>query len=178
MFSEIQKRLIEVQQSRSNFQINSFVIGQHGTAEMQYVQLLVEIAELETSLKKAKLSLREMQIKLKATRNRDKELEQIEKSRIQIDICNLEIVIISTQREFDYFQTLFDSVEHHFTRAEIEDGQKEYWKEKLGSNARAMIHGNNPVPFAYIESMQQAGVFDDFVSELSFEFQKDKELSE
>lgn len=176
MFSEIQKRLLEVQQARSNFQLAKFVIGQHGTEEMQYVQLLIELSALETAIAKGELSLREEEIKLEAISDKNKELEEIKKAKAQLDIDDLKIALVGSRREHCYLKALFDSVEHHFTREQIEDGQKAYWKNKLGSNAKAMIQGNNSVPFAYIESMEQAGVFEELVQELAVEIRESKEI--
>ena len=145
MFSEIQQRLAEVQQARSDFQLAKFVIGQHGTAEMQYVQLLIELSNLESTIKTAKLSLREKEIELESVKNKNKELEFIAKERIQLAIDDLKIALIGANREFDYLKNLYNNVEHHFTRNEIEVAQLNYWKDRLTTNAKAMIQGNNAI---------------------------------
>lgn len=45
MFEEIDKAIAEVQQPRSRFQLERFVLGQHATLEMQYYQVCLELQD-------------------------------------------------------------------------------------------------------------------------------------
>lgn len=177
MFSEIQKRLREIQQPRSNFQLSKFVLGQHPTNEMQYVQLLLEASSLETSIQRTKLSISEKKIQRNILSMDNPDLEAIEKQRIDLDIQDLETSLLGAERELDFLKSLYDAVEHHYSRDEIEGAQLDYWKKRLYSNARAMIQGNNSIPYSYIESMEQAGVFEEVAKELADEVRISKEIT-
>ena len=45
MFEEINKAIAEVQQPRSRFQLERFVLGQHATDEMRYYQTVIELQD-------------------------------------------------------------------------------------------------------------------------------------
>jgi hypothetical protein len=56
MFQEIQKAIAEIQQPRSRFQLERFVLGQHATPEMQYYQVCLELQDMLYKYKLAEIN--------------------------------------------------------------------------------------------------------------------------
>jgi hypothetical protein len=56
MFEEIETAIAEVQQPRSRFQIERFVLGQHATDEMKYYQVCLELQDMIYKYKIAELN--------------------------------------------------------------------------------------------------------------------------
>jgi hypothetical protein len=81
--------------------------------------------------------------------------------------------MIGAEREIAHLANIWQSFETKFSREEIESAQPDYWKARLTGNAKAMLIGGVSVNPAHIESMQQAGILDEFVSEVQ---QSRKEL--
>jgi hypothetical protein len=74
--------------------------------------------------------------------------------------------MLGAERELAHLVEIWNSFEHKFTRAEIEQAQPDYWQARLTNNARAMLMGGSSVNAAHIEAMEQAGVLDAFVAEV------------
>jgi hypothetical protein len=58
MFEEINKAIAEVQQPRSRFQLERFVLGQHATPEMQYYQTVLELQDMIYKYKLAQIAVK------------------------------------------------------------------------------------------------------------------------
>jgi hypothetical protein len=63
MFEEIEKAIAEVQQPRSRFQLERFVLGQHATAEMRYYQTVLELQDAIYKYKLAVINVKKAEAK-------------------------------------------------------------------------------------------------------------------
>lgn len=173
MFEEIEKAIAEVQQPRSRFQLEKFVIGQHATPEMRFYQTCLELQDLIMKYRYAELNIKKQELKIARLRSTKDELDELEAQEIELGLSQTKLAMIGATREIAHLVDIWNSFEHKFTRAEIETAQPEYWKERLTGNAKAMLIGGVSVNPAHIESMQQAGILDEFVLEVQ---QSKKEL--
>lgn len=162
-FENIEKAIAEVQQPRSRFQLERFVLGQHATLEMQYYQTVIELQDMINSLKLAEIQLKKAQLKIDRLRSTSDELDELEAQELELGLAQTKLSIIGSQREIAHLVDIFNGFEQTFTREEIEQAQPEYWQERLTNNAKAMLMGGLGVNPAHIEAMQQAGVLENFV---------------
>jgi predicted transcriptional regulator len=174
MFEEIEKAIAEVQQPRSRFQLERFVLGQHPTTEMQYYQVCLELQDLIYKYKLAEINQKKIQLKLARLRATGDELDELKAQEIELGQTQNNFAVIGAKRELAHLIDIWDSFKHKFTRAEIEAAQPDYWQARLGNNAKAMLMGGQSVNAAHIEAMEQAGVLDSFVAEVE---KTKKELS-
>lgn len=174
MFEEIEKAIAEVQQPRSRFQLEKFVVGQHPTPEMRYYQTLIELQDMIYKYRLTEIMVKKQELKISRLRASDDEMSELEAQEIELGLVQTKNAMIGAQREIAHLVDIYNSFEYKFTRAEIEQAQPEYWTERLTGNARAMLMGGASVNPAHIESMQQAGILDSFVLEVQ---ESKKELS-
>ena len=173
MKSEIEKAIAEVQQPRSRFQIESFVLGQHATPEMKYYQTVIELQDAIYKYKLAVISVKKSELKIARLRATGDELDQLKAEELELGLNQTQIAMVGAEREMKHLLTIFDTFVHKYTREEIEVAQPDYWKARLTNNAKAMLMGGASVNAAHIEAMEQAGVLDSFVAEVE---QTKKEL--
>jgi hypothetical protein len=174
MFDKIEKAIAEVQQPRSRFQLERFVLGQHATPEMQYYQVCLELQDAIYKFKLSEISTKKAQIKINRLRATCDELDELKAQEIEIGLNNSKYAVIGAKRELAHLIEIWDSFQHKFTRDEIESAQPNYWQTRLTNNAKAMLMGGASVNPAHIEAMEQAGVLDAFVAEVE---KTKKELS-
>lgn len=163
MFDDLKEIIAGIQQSRSDFQIEKFVIGAHPIPEMRYYQVLIELQDAIYKYELAHLQVKKAEIQIENLRLAEDELSQIEMQELELGLEQTKFAMIGHERELKTLLKIFDSFEHKFTRQEIEDAQPEYWKQRLTNNANAMMLGGGAVNAPHIEAMQQAGVFDKFL---------------
>jgi len=173
MFEDIEKAIAEIQQPRSRFQLERFVLGQHPTPEMQYYQTCIELQDMLYKYKLAEIEIKIQEKKIAKLRLTNNEIAELKAQKIELGLEQTKIAMIGAEREIAHLANIWQSFETKFSREEIESAQPDYWKARLTGNAKAMLIGGVSVNPAHIESMQQAGILDEFVSEVQ---QSRKEL--
>lgn len=185
--SDILDAIAEVQQARSNFQIEKFVIGQHETEEMQYYQTLIELQSLYYTLKNVSLQIKKTEIQIDRLRQTGDEIDEIEAQILELGLEQTRVVGKGSIRELDRLIQIYNSFEHKYTRSEIEERQIEYWEKRL--NRQAMLEaiaGGSTAQAAHLDSLRQIGAIEfkedgsvfvpDNVATPSIEFGNRKEL--
>ena len=166
MLEEIEQAIAEVQQPRSRFQLERFVIGQHPTKEMQYYQTLIELQDMLSKYKLAQINVKKLEIKIERLRSTGDEIDELKAQEKEIALTQTRLAMIGAEREIAHLVDIFNSFDHKFSRQEIEEAQPEYWKARLTSNAKAMPLGGTSVNAAHIEAVEQAGVLENFILEV------------
>jgi hypothetical protein len=174
MFEAIEQAIAEVQQPRSRFQLEKFVLGQHATPEMQYYQTVIELQDAIYKYKLAVISVKKAEVKIANLRATGDELDELKAQERELGLVQTRLAMVGAEREMKHLMEIFDTFTHKYTRDEIEAAQPDYWQARLTNNARAMLMGGSSVNAAHIEAMEQAGVLDNFVAEVE---KTKKELS-
>ena len=166
MFEEIEKAIAEIQQPRSRFQLERFVLGQHATPEMQYYQVCLELQDMIYKYKLAEIRTKKANLKIEKLRSTGDELDELKAQEIELGLDNSKYAVIGAKRELAHLIDIWESFDNKYTREQIETAQPEYWQTRLSNNAKAMLMGGQSVNPAHIEAMEQAGVLDAFVAEV------------
>jgi hypothetical protein len=166
MYDEIDKAIAEVQQPRSRFQLERFVLGQHSTPEMQYYQTVIELQDMIYKYKLAQISVKKAEVKIAKLRSSGDELDDLKAQEHELGLAQTRFTMLGAERELAHLIDIWNGFAHKFTRAEIETAQPDYWTARLTNNAKAMLMGGSGVNAAHIEAMEQAGVLDSFVAEV------------
>ena len=166
MFDEIEKAIAEIQQPRSRFQLERFVLGQHATPEMQYYQTVLELQDSIYKYKLAVIAVKKAELKITKLRATGDQLDELKAQEVELGLEQTQIAMVGAEREMKHLIEIFDSFTHKYTRNEIEAAQPDYWQSRLTNNAKAMLMGGSGVNPAHIEAMEQAGVLDNFIAEV------------
>jgi hypothetical protein len=152
--------MAEVQQSRSNFQIEKFVVGQHDTPEMQYVQTIIELQQLYYTIKTVSLEMKKTEIEIARKRATGDEIDEIDAQIKEIGLEQTRLVGVGAFRELEKLLTIYTSFEHKYTRAEIEAAQPEYWNKRLHRQATLEAIGGTQAQAAHLDSLRQIGALE------------------
>jgi len=164
----------EIQQPRSKFQLEHFVLNQHDTDEMKYYQCVLEIQALINSYRKAELERKKMVIEITRLRSSNDEIDNLDADIKQLDLDNLDISMKGAERELTILAELWQSFPVKYKREEIENNQTDYWTKRLTRQAEAQMLGSGIIDWAQIDTMRQAGILNSFVENV----QNKKELED
>jgi len=164
LLEEIQKAIAEVQQPRSRFQLEKFVLGQHDTPEMKYYQVCIELQDMIFKLRMAEISQKKCEIKVLRFRESGDEIDELEAQELELGKEQTDLAISGAKREISHLADLWSGFEHKFTREEIEFAQPDYWKIRLTNTARTQLMSGAVNP-AQIEALQQAGILEEFMED-------------
>lgn len=152
--------MAEVQQSRSNFQLEKFVVNQHDTEEMRYVQTVIELQQLYYTIKNVSLEMKKTEIEIARKRATGDEIDEIDAQLKELGLEQTRLVGVGAFRELEKLLQIYDSFEHKYTRAEIEAAQPEYWNKRLHRQATLEAIGGTQAQAAHLDSLRQIGAIE------------------
>jgi hypothetical protein len=120
----------EVHQPRSDFQLEKFVINQHDTNEMRYVQCVTEIQALYYTIKEVSLSMQIKEIEVDRLRETGDAIDELNAQIKELGMEQTRVVGVGAFRELKVLLDLLNTFPA-YTRKEIEEGQSEYWNLRL-----------------------------------------------
>ena len=151
--------MVEIQQSRSPFQIEKFVINQHQTIEMQYYQCVTEIQSLYYTIKSVTLDMQILQIKMTRLRESSDAIDELEAQKIELGLEQTRLVGIGAFRELETLLNIFESFPKQFTRQEIDEAQPNYWASRLERQATLQSLAGSQAGASHLEALGQIGAF-------------------
>lgn len=162
----IQAAIKEIQQSRSHYQLEKFVIGQHDSPEMQYYQLCIEASGVINAIAETELRIEKLKAEADELRETGKKSDAIEAKIKELSIPNLETSLIGQRRELAFMEELFAQYEN-YTREDIERAQPEYWRQRLMRvGEMQMLARQGGVDWAQLEALYQANLLQDAIAEM------------
>jgi hypothetical protein len=157
---EILLAMAEIQQSRSNFQLEKFVVNQHDTEEMRYMQTVIELQQLYYTIKTVSLEMKKTEIEIARLRGTGDEVDEIDAQIKELGLEQTRLVGIGAFRELDTLLAIYNSFEHKYTREEIEAAQPDYWNKRLNRQATLEAIGGTQAQAAHLDSLRQIGAIE------------------
>ena len=151
-----------IDQSRSRYQIERFVVGQHHTLEMQYVQLVRELDTLQDAYDESLLRIDKLLAEAEELLDTGKKSDAIEAEMKERQAASTRRNLEGTKREIDIMEDLLERYPR-FTRDEIEAAQEQYWQERLTRVARMQAMSGS-IGWAQIEALWQADALDELLA--------------
>ena len=173
---EVLISMAEIQQSRSPFQLEKFVIGQHETPEMQYQKCVLEIQQLYYTIKTVNLQIKKTEVQIDRLRQTGDEIDEIEAQLKEVELEQTRLIGIGAIREFEYLLEVYNSFENKYTRDEIDNAQPEYWEKRLTRQAMLESVSNNLGQGSNLEALRQIGALTLNKENLSIEDKQDEAI--
>lgn len=169
--NDIVKLFAEVNQPRSQFQLENFVLKQHDTPEMQYVQCVTELEQLYYTVRNVSLKLKKEEIEIKRLRETGDEIDEIEAQLKELGIEQTRVVGVGTFREIKILLDLLKTFPR-YTREEIEKAQPDYWTKRLTRQYDLQIATKDANAASHLNSLIQSGVIEYSPSEVTKEIEQ------
>jgi hypothetical protein len=161
---EILNIIANIQQSRSNFELEHFVLGQHDTIEMAYYQTALEIQDTVFKIKNAELEVQKINIEMSRLMASGDEIDAIIAQQKGLVKEQTEIAMVGAKRELEHLLKLWDAFPVKYNREQIELGQGDYWRARLERQAGSQVLGQGFVDMAQIDALRQVGILEEFIA--------------
>ena len=156
----IEQAKSEITQSRTKYQIERFVIGQHHSPEMQYRQLVTEAYGLKQTIKESELRIEKVKAEAAELRATGKLSDCIEAEILELKLEDMQNHIAGSKRELAFMEELFEQYPK-YSLEEIEAAQQDYWETRLTRVAQLqMLSRQGGVDWAQLEAVYQAGIME------------------
>ena len=154
---EILLAIAEIQQPRSQFQLERFVVNQHDTKEMQYFQCLLEIQSLYYAIRQTNIAIKKTEIEIARLRATGDEIDELDAQSKELGLEQTKLTAIGAFRELEHLTNIYNSFDKKYTRAEIEQLQPDYWNKRLNRQMLLEVAGGAPAASSHLESLRQIG---------------------
>lgn len=161
--SELISAIAEIQQPRSRFQLEHFVVNQHDTEEMRYYQILVEINDLLYKYRLADINYKKTLIEIERLRATGDAIDELNAQEKEMGLEQSSLAMIGAQRELTHLINMWQACPTKFTREQIELAEPKYWQSRLSRQAELQALGQGRVDWAQLDAIRQAGFLQDFV---------------
>lgn len=152
--------MAEIQQPRSQFQLEKFVINQHDTDEMKYFQCVTEIQQIYYTIRTVSLEMKKTEIEISRLRATGDEIDEIDAQIKELGLEQTRLVGVGAFRELSHLMNIFNSFEIKYTREQIENAQPDYWNKRLNRQAVLELTGGTQAAAAHLDSLRQIGAIE------------------
>lgn len=156
---EIEDAYKAVAQSRSDFQLANFVVGQHDTVTRAFSQTIIELRVKSNNIRKAQIDVQIIQERIKRAIQSGDDIELLEAEKLKIELEDLEFNILSDVREFNCLYAIFKSLPP-LTYDQIQKGEAEYWCLRISRQAQQDIEANGRVGVGNLDALRTIGMLD------------------
>ena len=143
-------------QSRTAFQLDNFVLRQHDTEPMQYLQLCMELSGAMQSYETSVLMLEKNELRAQRLLESNNPEKRIEGKIQQVNNRYGRTALTAKARELQLLIEMYRAAKK-FTREEIEADQANYWNRRLTRQAIGERTSGSPGNFY---AMWEAGMID------------------
>lgn len=151
--------------SRSKFQLEHFVVGQHDTPEMRYRQIILEARSLLHSIDYARLQAEVYCLEIKELEATKDEKDKLVAQQKRLDLEQTLSLMQAAEKELEYLTEIAQDY-RPYTLEEIEQNQPLYWKKRLTRQAftdRSAIEEG--ISVGNVASLIQAGILQGQITE-------------
>lgn len=151
-----------IQQPRSNYAIEHFVVGQHVMPGRQRMQAILELQIKLFNIQEAQLDVEKLQIEIEELENKTaldkytKRLNAIEIQRKKLHIANIELSRKGAIREASALLAITDILPK-YTYEEYQAEEMEYWPKRLTNQAEQDLQATGRIGQGNQEALRQAG---------------------
>ena len=160
---ELSDAIEAVQQPRSRYQLERFVIGQHDTVEMQFYQCVIELNDMLHKYKLAEVNKVRMEREIARLEKSDDEDADLDLREKQIEYQHFLGVMSGGEREIICLLDMYEQIQH-FSRDEIDHAQPEYWEKRLGRQAQLSIMSGK-IGWADLDALRQIDKLEPMIEE-------------
>lgn len=155
--NELKQAFMEIQQPRTPYQIEKFVVGQHDTEEMQYAQCVLELQIKYNNIRRAIINRKiiEKDIEILLAKGDDKSFLKAELKKI--DLEEQDSAMIGAIREFDILNQIWENFPVKYNRTQLNFNQEAYWQKRLTREASYELQAQGRIGKGTIEALTQIG---------------------
>jgi hypothetical protein len=147
--TELEAAFHSINQARSNYQIEHFVVGQHDTEPRKYSQCVLELQVRTFNLRRQMVQKRQLLKKIASTTDID------EKELLTIDLEELELGLENQVREWNTLYNIFEAMPK-FTYEQIQSGESEYWNLRLARQCQEDLLASGRIGVGNLDALWQS----------------------
>lgn len=160
---QLRSDILAIQQPRSNYQLEKFVVGAHDMPGRQRMQALLElqvklftIRRDQLSLKKLEIEIAQLDEKMKSEEGAAADLIQIEIEQLKLNRAEKELHRMGSVREAETLLEILHLLPS-YTREQLQAEEEEYWRRRLQRQASEDLAATGRISVGNLDALVQSG---------------------
>ena len=155
---EMETAFLEIQQPRTAYVLDKFVVGQHDTDETRYAQCVLELQVKYDNIRRAKLNKKKILIRIEELEKKGGDIDLIDADLMRIDLEEQDRAMLGALREFEALYRIWQSFPKKYTRQQLDLNQPEYWQLRLQRQAYQDMQATGRIGVGNNEALRQIGM--------------------
>jgi len=147
-----------IQQPRSDYQLENFVVGEKHTPASAYAQCVLEMQAKHQVIRRGVISRKKFKLEIERLRATGDEMDELAAQEKEIDLEQLEDAALGALREFRCLYAIFKGFERHFTYEEIQDDQSQMWYARFSAECNMHVQATGTIPYGHLDALRQAHI--------------------
>jgi len=160
---EIREAIQEVQQPRSRYMLEHLVLAAHDTAEIRFYYCVIELSSKLHAYKLATINKRRQEREMERLKESDDPDADLDLEEAEAQYEHFMGVMAGGERELRDLLDIYEGMEH-FTRAQIDENQQEYWEARMTRQTQMQIMAGG-VEWSQLDAMRKVGLLSDLVAD-------------
>lgn len=156
----IWQSISDLSKSRSDFQLEKFVIGQHDTSIRQFKQIVLELSSLLYDYKIAQIKLQQLLLEAQELEKSTSKKDNLEAQIKYLELERSQTALLGAEREITTLLDIYDK-SPKYSLEDLERDEANYWSLRLSRQAQLeAIGGNGQVAWGSLDALRQIGTLD------------------
>jgi len=160
---DIEQAIMEVQQPRSRYMLETLTLGAHDTPEMRFYYCVIELNDKLHKFRLAEVNKERMEREIGRLEESDDPDADLDLREKKIEYQHFMGVFAGGERELRDLLAIYEGMQH-FTREQIDANQQEYWEARMTRQTQLQIMAGG-VGWSQLDAMRKVGLLDELVAE-------------
>ncbi len=154
---EMEDAFDEIQQPRTPFVLQHFVVGEHDATPQQYAQCVLEMQIAYDNIRLADINAQKIGLEIAQFEVQDTPLCKLEIQEKRIHLEQQDRARLGALREFSALYVIWKSFGRTYTRGELDAGQEEYWVKRLTRQAMQGLNATGRISVGDQDALRMIG---------------------
>ena len=154
---ELLNAFIEIQQPRTDYQLEHMVVGKHEVPEQQYAHCVLNIHLKLNALRRSRIHLERLTYQIGQLKEKGDKISEFKWREKEIDKEDCSLASVGALRELKTLYRIWKGFKKKYTREEINQAQVEYWDKRITQQANDDLMSSGRVGKGNLEALRQIG---------------------
>lgn len=155
--AKMQNAFAAIQQPRTDYELEKFVVKAHDTEPRQWAQCVLELQVKYDAIRRALLSKEKIQLEVKELKAKGDKLSHIDAKMKELDLEIQDRAMLGALREFKALYCIYKSYQKQYTREELNADQVDYWQKRLKRQAMLDEQATGRISQGNLDALRQIG---------------------
>lgn len=147
----------EIQMPRSEYELRKFVIESQDTQAKAYAHCVLELSNKYDALRLANIDVQIKEHEIEELEAKKDTVSMLEASKKKIELEQTNRARLGALREFEALYRIWQEFPKHYTRAEIDADQPDYWNKRIARQANSDMQSTGRVSSSNLDALRMIG---------------------